>query len=352
MSDDLRLGIAGLGEMGRLRLCTALELPGVQVVAIGATDVARAVEGVRNSGLQTVVCPYDEFFCRDDLDAVVVSGRTREHSDHAVRAIDRGWHVLVEKPSATTLVGCRRIGSAAMRDPTRIVAVGYMRRFDPAFLELKEYAQNRIGEVLAVHSANFERFPPSGDAYDVESGGLIVDMGVHDIDIARWILRADPVRAFARSETVTFAEVSEDNAYLTIEFDGGKVATVHISRSVDFGSNVQCQVVGTSGCVWLRAGRIEGSVGIVDRSERFELPVDYQARFREAFRLELASFVERCRGGRSDGATIADDYHALATCLAARESARTGAVVDIATFINQLGADDSHLAADGRSVPT
>lgn len=327
----MRIGIAGLGEMGRVHLDNALAMDGVEVVAIAA-----ARDGVADrvaAGLDRAVraCGYDELFSADDVDGVVLAGRSIDHAGHAVRVLEHGKHLLLEKPGATTLAGVERLREAAAARPGLVVQVAYNRRFDPDYREARRLvAAGAIGRPLVVLLTSRDMGWPEGENPG-HTGGFLLDMAIHDYDMACWLLGQEPVEVDAARQALVHPELGAagdcDNALVRIAFDGGGLATTHVSRTCAFGHDIRCEVVGSEGSIFVGNGAgAAAGVAVLGPGRRADFPSDFRERFAEGYRGELAAFVAAVHGDEhgEDVPGLADDARAVAVGVAARASAVAG----------------------------
>ncbi len=325
----LRVAVAGLGGIGLMRAGHVVQHPGAELVAVASATAERAAEVARSFGPEVRPCSHEELAAAEDVDAVVLCCRAREHVRYAVPLLEAGRHVLLEKPGATTLGDHDRLRAAAQAADGSLLQVGYMRRFDPLFREARRrVAAGDIGQPLLVLTISRDtEFPPGEDPAD--TGGFLLDMAVHDYDIACWILGQRPVRAAANRQALVHPELlavgDMDNAVVTVSFDGGGLAATHISRTCAFGHDIRTEIVGTEGSIFVGdgAGASDG-VNTLDARDASRFPVDYRDRFRHAFEAELADFLDRCAGSapsRAEAATLESDRHAVEIGVAARASA-------------------------------
>ena len=312
------MGVAGLGAMGTLHARHVLDLPGAHLVGVAAARPGRGEQVA--SELRVEASTYDELIARTDVDAIVVAARSVDHAEVAAAVLAAGKHLFLEKPGATSLEGHDRL-----KEPDgRVVQLGYQRRFDAAFLEAKRRVdQGAIGQPLVVLGTSRDLEWPEGEL-PADTGGFLLDMAVHDYDVACWFLGARPVEVSAARQAKVYPELEAlgdlDNAVVTIRFDDGGLAVTHVSRTCAFGHDIRFEIVGTEGSVFVgEAG------GVLTARDRSRFPQDFRARFRDAFRAELAAFVAACRGGERRGASLADDRLAVEIGIAARASAVGGA---------------------------
>jgi len=296
----------------------ALELAGATLVAVAAARPGRAGEVGAELGVDA--CAYDELIARDDVEAVVVAARSVDHAEVAEAVLAAGKHLFLEKPGATSLAGHERLSAP----DDVVVQVGYQRRFDAGFVEARRIVdEGAIGQPLVVLATSRDMDWPEGEL-PADTGGFLLDMAVHDYDVACWFLGGSPVEVTAVRQARVYPELEAlgdlDNALVTIRFDDGGAAVTHVSRTCAFGHDVRCEIVGSEGSVFVG----ETGAGLVTAAERPRYPQDFRERFADAYREELAAFVAACRGEPQRGASIEDDRRAVAIGIAARASAVAG----------------------------
>jgi predicted dehydrogenase len=304
--------------MGVVHARNALDLPGASLVAVAAARPGRAAEVGAELGVDA--CSYAELLAREDVEAVVVAARSVDHAEVAAAVLAAGKHLFLEKPGATSLAG-----HDLLRAPDGLVVqVGYQRRFDAAFVEARRLvAGGAIGRPLVVLATSRDMEWPEGEL-PADTGGFLLDMAVHDYDAACWFLGGAPAEVTAVRQARVHPELEAlgdlDNALVTIRFDDGGAAVTHVSRTCAFGHDVRCEIVGSEGSVFVgEAGEV-----LVTARDRARYPQDFRERFADAYRAELAAFVEACRGGERRGAGLAEDRRAVEIGIAARASAVAG----------------------------
>ena len=303
--------------MGIVHARNALELPGARLVAVAAVRPGRAEEVGAELGV--AACSYDELIARGDVEAVVVAARSVDHAEVAAAVLAAGKHLFLEKPGATSLAG-----HDLLRAPDSVVVqVGYQRRFDAGFLEAKRVVdEGAIGQPLVVLATSRDMEWPPGELPE-DTGGFLLDMAVHDYDAVCWFLGGKPVEVTAMRQARVYPELEAlgdlDNALVTIRFEDGGAAVTHVSRTCAFGHDVRCEIVGSEGSVFVgEAG------GVLTARDRSRFAQDYRELFADAYRDELAAFVDACRGGERRGAGLAEDRRAVEIGIAARASAVAG----------------------------
>jgi predicted dehydrogenase len=309
--------------MGLVHAANAREIEGAQLVAVASTRSGRADEIGRELGVRA--SSYEALCEAEDVDAIVVAARSVDHANVAQDVLRAGKHLFLEKPGATTLADHEHLREAAAARPDAVVQVGYHRRYDPEFVELRQLvASGAIGEPLLVLATSRDMWAPEPED-PRPAGGFIVDMAVHDYDAACWLLGQNPVETYVARQASVYPELERlgdlDNACVTTSFDGGGIATTHVSRTCAFGHDIRTEVVGTDGSALIGNAASTPGVSVVTAGDRAGFHGDFRERFADAYRAELAAFVAACNGDGPRGPGLDDDLRAVAIGVAARASA-------------------------------
>lgn len=328
-TSTVRVGVVGAGAMGAAHVETlARWVPGAVVTAVFDADAARCAEvaswvGARAAG------SAEEVVTGDDVDAVLIAAPDPLHEELALACLAAGRSTLCEKPLATSAEGSRRVVEAEVALGRRLLQVGFMRRFDPAYLELRAAVHDgSIGEVRAMHCLhrNAAAHPSA------TSEGVLVNSMIHEFDSVPWLLD-DPLAAV----TVFAPSVPEgslqDVQVAVLETLGGRVVTVEVSVNARYGYDIHTEVTGTEGTVSLTSpyGISRRTSGLDGRAVK----ADFVERFVDAYRVELAAWVEGIRAGGEPAlpalpAPSAWDAHlANLGAFAAVESLHSGARVEV-----------------------
>ena len=326
------IGVIGLGRIGAFHTETLSGLTGIDelVITDERTDVTAAVAAKHGARAVDSV----EALLSAGVDGVVVAAATPAHAELTLASVQRGIPTFCEKPIASTAAESARIAEIITRSGVP-VQVGYQRRFDAAFAAVKSAVDSgALGTLHTVRSTTMDPAPPPMD-YISGSGGIFRDCAVHDFDILRWITGQQAVEVYATGTVQgdpLFAEYGDvDTAAVLVRFDGGALGVVSNARYNARGYDCRLEVHGFDDSV--AAGWDQG-VPIRNLDPHSEFPAGpahnfFMDRFTEAFRTELAGFVEVARGGPVHGATVADAVEVAWLAEAATESLRRGAPVRI-----------------------
>jgi myo-inositol 2-dehydrogenase / D-chiro-inositol 1-dehydrogenase len=339
MTPRLRVGIVGLGRMGRHHAENlARRVPSAELVAVCSPVDDELAWAERQLGVQQRFTDYAAMLAQAEIDAVFVVTPTTLHAQQIIEALRARKHVFSEKPLSLDLAECRRVEAEAALQPDLKVMIGFVRRFDTSFRHAHARIRaGHIGRPVMVRSHTFDKNDPSGFfvRYSEASGGMFVDMSVHDIDAARWLLGVSDVsRVFATGLVAMHEGLREfrdiDNGVATCEFATGEIATVYASRTMAHGFECLTEVTGTEGRITIGGEGRYDHVTIADRhGVRHECTPTFYERFEDAFLREDTEFVQAVIEDRAPPLTLRDATEATRIGLALRESLLERRVVSL-----------------------
>lgn len=332
MADPVRVAAIGLGRLGAIHAENlAHHVPGATLAMVVDNDPERAAAaGARYAvpyGTEPLVACMDA-----GIDAVEICTPSDSHAALIEAAARAGKAIFCEKPIALSLDDADRALAAVDRNGV-LLQIGFMRRFDPAYLEARRLIDaGEIGRPLTFRSASLDgSISPSRD-FLARCGGIFVDVALHDFDLARWLMRDEVVAVHAVGSVLVHHVLREvddvDNAAVTLRFAGGGIGMVQVSHTAVHGYEIATEVLGDRGGV--RAGRLRQTdlwryTG--DGRVEHDTVADFPERFALAYLDELIAFVASLRDRSVPFAGGGDARAALAIALAARESLRTGETI-------------------------
>jgi myo-inositol 2-dehydrogenase/D-chiro-inositol 1-dehydrogenase len=320
----LRVGVIGTGAMGSAHVRTLeTEISGAAVVAVSDPDIGRASALARENPGIGVHPTADALIGASDVDAVLIAAPDDAHERLVLTCLDAGKPVLCEKPLAATVEGCLRIVERELAQGRRLIQVGYMRRFDPAYVELKRTLRNGgVGAALMLHCVhrNAAAMPWFTSAMP------ILNSAVHELDVIRWLLSTDIARvsAYTPPRSSFAAAGLTDPRLLVVETASGVVADIEIFVNARYGYDVRCELVGETGTVSLVPPA--RTVLRTGNSEGIQVDDDFRTRFADAYREQRQAWVAGTTAGRACGASAWDGYAASVAanaCLRAADERRT-----------------------------
>jgi myo-inositol 2-dehydrogenase/D-chiro-inositol 1-dehydrogenase len=330
--DDLRVGIIGVGLMGADHAeRVAHRLANARLVAVSDPDAARAkATADRFSGVRAVEDALD-LVTADDVDAVVIASPGSVHSEQVMACLEAGKYTLCEKPLTMDSASSLELVRAERERGRRLVQVGFMRRFDPEYAQLKELlSTGRMGRTLLLHNTHRNMSVP--DSFRSEM--IVRDSLVHEVDVARFLFGEEitEITVLSPAPSGHSPEGVVDPQIAVFRMAGGGIVTNEVFVRSEVGYEVRCEAVcerGTAmtGRPWAglyatTAGDGEGTWGGV-------VSADFRDRFARAYDLELQAWVDASRRGDVVGPTMWDGYAATAVCEAGLDSLRSGAPVPV-----------------------
>jgi myo-inositol 2-dehydrogenase/D-chiro-inositol 1-dehydrogenase len=317
----LRVGVVGTGMMGQdhvQRLATSV--PDAHVVAVSDVVVEQAKRVGERVGARAYSDGHD-LIADDGVQAVLIASPGPTHEELTLACIAAGKPVLCEKPLAPTTDACLRVLEAEAALPSRLVQVGFMRRYDDGFRALKERLDDgQVGTVLLLHCRHRNASVPPGFTSDM----MITDSVVHDIDVTRWLLGQEIVAASvfkARPSSLAPAGL-QDPQMVLLETDQGVLIDVESFVNCQFGYDIRYELVGETGTISL--GEDPGPLVRQQGRHHGPIPADWRERFGLSYQRELQEWVAGALQGRITGPSSWDGYATTAVAEAAVESLATG----------------------------
>jgi scyllo-inositol 2-dehydrogenase (NAD+) len=330
----VNVGLIGLGRLGHIYARDlATRVVGVRLAAVADMNAKLAEETA--SELDVPRWYSDPLAMLDDqgVDAAVIVSPTHTHTELVVAAMTRGKSVFCEKPPALSLAETQKMKDAVAR-AHGFLQMGFMRRFDAGYAAAKKKVdEGVIGTPIVFKSSSRDPYRPSLEyANPKSSGGMIVDMGIHDFDLARWYM-GEAASVTAVGGTLAYPELKEvgdiDNAIISITFASGYIGVVDLSRSGIYGYDIFGEILGTTGT--LRIGYLrETPLFVMTKNQVAHDTVPFfMERFRDAYTVQLQNFVDNLRNDREPPITIDDAMGSLRIALAATRAQSTRKTVSL-----------------------
>jgi myo-inositol 2-dehydrogenase/D-chiro-inositol 1-dehydrogenase len=307
----VRIGMIGPGGMGQAhidRIHTVIA--GGRVVAVSDVDEVRAKEVAARIGA-TAYADSASLITSDEVDAVMICSYGPAHEVDVLACIAAGKPVLCEKPLTPTAAAALRIVEAEQAAGRRLVTVGFMRRFDRSYGEMKSMLDSgELGETLMVHCAHRNPTVPEMYTWDM----AINDTAIHEVDTMRWLLGEEFVsaRVDKPKKTSLRFEHLQDPLVLVLETESGVRVDDEIFVNCQFGYDIRCEAVAEKGTVSLAD---QNAVEVRDGSgHRNSIARDHNDRFWGAFVTEVQEWINGVAAGEHSGSTSWDGYAAACVC--------------------------------------
>lgn len=218
----IKVGVIGVGAMGRNHARVYSQMDDVDLVALADADSATAATVGRKLRVPAYTS-YQEMLAREELQAVSVAVPTKAHKEVVLECLARGIHVLVEKPISSTLDEGREMIAHAEANGA-ILAVGHVERFNPAVIELqRRLREGALGRIFQIHARRLGPFPAR-----IRDVGVVIDLATHDLDVMRFVTGAEVVRVYAETEQRIHTN-HEDLLNGLLRFDNGVIGVLDIN---------------------------------------------------------------------------------------------------------------------------
>jgi myo-inositol 2-dehydrogenase/D-chiro-inositol 1-dehydrogenase len=323
--DRLNIGIIGAGRIGRVHAeSLAFRLPEARVLAI--TDVNReAAQALADHcGIPTVAESSAAVFADPAIEAVLICSSTDTHADLIVQAAKAGKHIFCEKPIAFSLEQIDH-ALAAVKAAGVNLQIGFNRRFDANFARVRHaVVSGEIGIPNLLHIISRDPAPPPL-AYIRASGGIFMDMTIHDFDMARFLIGDEVEEIYTTAGVTVDPEIGKagdlDTALIVMRFRNGVIGTIDNCRKAAYGYDQRVEILGSKGKIATENCYPNQAVVSDGKSVYKDLPLNFfMERYSASFTAELQSFVSAIREKRTTAVTGIDGRIPVVMAMAARMS--------------------------------
>ena len=326
---QLKVGIIGAGRIGSLHAKSiCYNVPTAKVVGITDVFAENAKKVAAELGIEKVYADYKEMLADPEVEAVLVCSSTDTHADIAIEAAKAGKHIFCEKPVDLTPSKVEAV-IAAVKEAGVKLQVGFNRRFDHNFANIRSMVnEGKIGDVHIVKITSRDPEPPSAQ-YAAVSGGMFIDMTIHDFDMACFMAGSEVTEVYANATCLVDPAIGEagdvDTAIISLKFANGAIGVIDNSRRAAYGYDQRVEVFGSKGAAMASNDTptnvvYMGADGVVaDKPLYFFLE-----RYMQSFRDEMLQFVDAVLEDKPVPATGVDGLNAILIALAAKKSVAEG----------------------------
>ena len=295
----LKIGIIGAGRIGKVHLeSISYHVKNATVTAMADPFMNEETEKlIRSYGVSKVTKDYKDILNDKDIDAVLVCSSTDTHAAISIEAINAGKHVFCEKPVDHSIEKIQAVADALKEHPDIKFQVGFNRRFDHNFAAIrKAYDDGKIGEAHILKITSRDPAPPN-PAYIKVSGGIFLDMTIHDFDMACFLTDSDVEELYVNSAVLVDPAIGEqgdvDTAIITMKMANGALAVIDNSRKAAYGYDQRAELFGSKGMVATSNDTVSSAVisnadGVTGEKPLFFFLERYMGSFSE----EMRQFTE------------------------------------------------------------
>jgi myo-inositol 2-dehydrogenase/D-chiro-inositol 1-dehydrogenase len=321
----LNLGVIGTGRIGRLHAENlAYRVPQANLLVVADVSLDSAQQVARDYRIPRAVEDYHAVLDDPEVHAVVICSPTGTHTRMIEEAAQAGKHIFCEKPIALSLDAIDGALAAVEQAGVKL-QVGFNRRFDANYRRVRQAVEEgEIGRPQILHIISRDPAPPPIE-YVRGSGGIFLDMTIHDFDMARFLIGADVVEVYAAGGVMVDPAIGEagdiDTAVVVLKFDNGVIGTIDNSRQAVYGYDQRAEVFGSGGAVSTGNNYPNTAVLSTSRNVGRDLPLHFfLERYTESYVAEIQSFVDAVLNDKPVPVTGQDGRAPVVIALAARKS--------------------------------
>jgi myo-inositol 2-dehydrogenase / D-chiro-inositol 1-dehydrogenase len=321
----LKMGLIGAGRIGCLHAQhLTSRVVHAELLMVADTFEEAARECAERYDIPAAVQDYRHILERSEIEAVVICSSTDSHARIIEEAAEAGKHIFCEKPISLDLASIDRALDAVQRAGVQL-QIGFNRRFDANYARVRRaVVEGEIGRTCMLHIVSRDPEPPPM-AYIKRSGGLFLDMTIHDFDMARFLIGSDVEEIFVQAGVLNSPEIGEagdvDSAIITLQFENGTIGTISNSRQAAYGYDQRVELLGSAGAIATDNNYANTAI-ISDRhSIHRDLPLYFfLERYSESFVSEMMAFVQAVLQNRPVPVNGDDGRVPVVMALAAKKS--------------------------------
>lgn len=337
MTAKVPVGIIGLGRMGQVYSRHLAAMPEVEIVMVSDVVADHAQTFAGEIGAKSWSPNYHDVLQHQGIEAVFIISPTGTHAEIILAAADSGKALFCEKPIALTLEETDAI-IAALDQHSAMLQVGFMRRFDAGYMAAKKKIDaGEIGKPTTFKAIGRDPFCPDLNyAKRENSGGLILDMAIHDFDLARWLMGSEVKRVYTEGGVLAFPQLESvgdiDNAVVNMLFENGTIGNVEVSRNAMYGYDIRTEILGTE--AGLNVGRYQETplITMTRQGVMHDMVPYLHERFGPAYLNQTRDFIRRVINGQEPAVGARDARATLVIGLAATRSLDEARPVELSEF--------------------
>lgn len=338
MKSKLKIGIIGVGRIGKVHTLSILNyIPEVEIKAISDINLEGAREWATQNGIPHYYQDYKNILNDPEIDAVLICSSTDTHSSISVEAAEAGKHIFCEKPVDLTIEKVEAVIEAAKRENVKL-QIGFNRRFDHNFKKVRELIKDgTLGEIQILKITSRDPEPPSAE-YAAASGGMFMDMTIHDFDMARFMMGCEPTEVYVAAACLVDPAIGEagdvDTAVITIRFENGGLCLIDNSRKAVYGYDQRVEAFGSKGKAEIENDAPSTAVWSTQDGVFKEKPkYFFLERYMDSFADEMKQFIAAIINDTETPVVGFDGLQPIKMGLAAKKSVAEGRPVKLSEII-------------------
>jgi myo-inositol 2-dehydrogenase/D-chiro-inositol 1-dehydrogenase len=322
---NLKFGVIGVGRIGKIHIENlAHRIPGNEVTAIADVFEDELQNVARQYNISMAVQDYKEIIENPEIDAVVICSPTDTHSQIIQQSAIAGKNVFCEKPVDLSLEKIAKTIKVT-EDACVKFQVGFNRRFDPNFFQVyKTVKAGKIGKPQVLKITSRDPAPPPLDYLKI-SGGMFLDMTIHDFDMARYLMDSEVVEVYTSGKVLVdpvFEQAGDvDTAITILKFETGAIGTIDNSRQAVYGYDQRVEVFGSEGMVTVKNNTPDNHIYLNREGTHSALPLNFfMDRYTESYLKEMEAFIDCIRNDQLPSVSGRDGLLSVIIGMAAKQS--------------------------------
>lgn len=335
---QIKIGIIGIGRMGQIHLDNLMQkFSEVEVVAISDIN-EEARQWAEKYTISKFYSDYQDLISDQEVNTVVICSPTNQHAENIIAAAQAGKNIFCEKPMDLSIQTATKVLQIVEKAGVKFM-LGFNRRFDPNFMKIKGLIEEgKVGDPQIVKITSRDPAPPPID-YIKSSGGMFLDMTIHDFDMARFMVSSKVISIFAVGRNLVDPNIGIagdiDTAVVTITFDSGAIATIDNSRQAVYGYDQRVEVFGSEGMAGTENNKSDNHYYYNKKGQSESLPLHFfMDRYILSYFNEIKAFIDCIVHDEVPKVGGQDGLISLAMGWAANTSMRENRVVMLKEMLN------------------
>ncbi|MCO4325714.1 inositol 2-dehydrogenase [Staphylococcus agnetis] len=328
MNMKLTVGVIGAGRIGQLHIENLRHHPNIQIKWISDLYCEKLQGWIQKCGIEKSTKNHMDIINDSEVDAVIICSPTDTHVDIIKSACEQGKHIFCEKPISLTLEASLEAVEAVQKAGVKL-QMGFNRRFDRNFAQVHNYLKaHRLGAVQSLRITSRDPEPPPL-AYIEHSGGLFMDMSIHDFDMARYLMQCEVTEVNAQGAALVNPEIKTvgdiDTAVITLTFENGAMCVIENCRRSVYGYDQRVEVLGDKGMISVGNENTNTlTIASAENIAQDNPPHFFLERYQQAYKDEMEAFIQAIIENQDVRCSIEDGLNAQQIAVACKTSLETG----------------------------
>ena len=323
--NDILFGVIGAGRIGKIHAENLINrIPETKVAVLSDVLQEELSKVAKQLNIPQTVTNYQDVISNPEIDAIAICSPTDSHFDIIMQAADAGKHIFCEKPVDLSIEKIKTIQNKIRETGIKFM-VGFNRRFDANFLKVRDLVQSgKVGDPHIVKITSRDPAPPP-EEYLKSSGGLFLDMTIHDFDMARYLVNSEVEEVYAQGRVLVdpvFERAGDiDTAVVVLNYKNGAICVIDNSRQAVYGYDQRVEVFGAKGLATVTNNTPDNHIFVDISGTHSALPFNFfMDRYVESYLTEMRLFVDCLKNNSEPPATCEDGLMSVAIGLAANRS--------------------------------